>query len=184
MRPSCSAVGEERDMSRDHESRPMIGVDVGGVLVAHHPSTTDTSFFGARPMETPMVEGAIDGLRTLVQLFEGRVAIVSKAGTRIAGLTTRWLWANQVFQRTGLDPGLVHYVRTRPDKGPLCFTLGISHFIDDRQDVLDALRSVPNRYLFTGGRLAGAAPVRAPSRFVVVDSWPEVVARIRGSLDA
>lgn len=161
---------------------PMLGVDVGGVLVPHQIGRTDTSFFGGRPLETPAVDGAVDGLRQLVELFDGRVAIVSKAGPRIADLTTRWMWTNQVFGKTGLDPSAVHFVRTRPDKGPVCFSLGVTHFVDDRLDVLEALASVANRYLFTGGRVGTASPLKVPKRFVVAESWPELVARVRGSV--
>lgn len=161
---------------------PMLGIDVGGVLVPHQSGRTDTSFFGARPLETPAVEGALDGLRQLVELFDGRVAVVSKAGSRMAELTTRWMWSNEVFGKTGLDPNALHFVRTRPDKGPICFSLGVTHFIDDRLDVLEALPSVASRYLFTGGRAGAPSPAKVPKRFVVAQSWPELVARVRGSV--
>lgn len=173
---------EEGSDTRVAAPLPFLGVDVGGVLVPHQSGRTDTSFFGTRPLETPAVDGAIDGLRQLVELFDRRVAIVSKAGSRISQLTSRWMWSNDLFGKTGLDPGALHFVRTRPDKGPVCFSLGVTHFIDDRLDVLEALPSVANRYLFTGGRACSPAPAQVPKRFVVVDSWPALVARLRGSV--
>ena len=128
------------------------------------------------------MEGAIDGLQQLVDLFDGRVAIVSKAGSRMADLTTRWMWRNEVFAKTGLDPHALHFVRTRADKSPVCVSLGVTHFVDDRLDVLEALGSVANQYLFTGGQVGAASAPKVPKRFVLAQTWPGLVARIRESV--
>jgi hypothetical protein len=56
--------------------------------------------------------------------------------------------------------------------------LGITHFVDDRLEVLSYLDAVPNRYLFR----PRADEVDAHRRFLayvqVVDSWTELVQAI------
>jgi hypothetical protein len=61
-------------MSRKRRSQtpgpqPVLGVDIGGVIVDRVAENSDTSFFGDRPMETPAVEGAFDALAQLVATF-------------------------------------------------------------------------------------------------------------------
>lgn len=63
---------------------PVLGIDVGGVLVDRVAEGSDTSFFGNRPMDTPAVAGSLGAVAELVELFEYRVHIVSKAGSQDA----------------------------------------------------------------------------------------------------
>lgn len=77
------------------------------------------------------------------------VWIVSKCGERIQRRTLRWLDHHDVYERTGLPRGNVRFCRQRAEKASHCRELGITHFIDDRADVLSHLRGlVPNLYLF------------------------------------
>jgi hypothetical protein len=135
---------------------------------------SDTSFFGDRPLDTPSVPGALDAVHQLVELFEYRVHIVSKAGPKISELTRRWLGSNGVIGRDGIPPGNVHFVRKRPDKDPVCERLGITHFVDDRLDVLAHLGSVDHRYLFTGGLGDHEPPEQVPQWATAIDSWPRL----------
>lgn len=126
-------------------------------------------------MATPAVEGSHDAVRSLVHLFEYRVHIVSKAGPKIAQLTRLWLGAQGFLAEGGLPSENVHFVRKRADKHPVCDRLGITHFIDDRPDVLQHLVTVDCRYLFTGGLGANKAPKSVSPRCEVVDSWSRLV---------
>jgi len=152
-------------------SVPVLGIDVGGVLVKRASQRDDTSFFGVRPMETPMVAGALEAVRLLAPLFGFRVHLVSKAGPRIAALTKEWLALHGFFEDTGLDAGSMWFVRKREDKAPICARLGVTHFVDDRVDVLEYLTSVSFRFLFTGGLGDHPAPLHPPARFRVSGSW-------------
>ncbi|WP_117214339.1 hypothetical protein [Allorhizocola rhizosphaerae] len=127
-----------------------LGVDVGGVIVAlAEEGAEDTSFFGSRPLETPAITGVMEALAALTeQPFAGRVHLVSKAGPKVAGNTRAWLAHHRFFERTGIAESHVHFVRERRDKAPVCERLGITHFVDDRLDVLAHLESVEHRYLF------------------------------------
>lgn len=154
---------------------PVLGIDVGGVLVDRVAGGSDTSFFGDRPMDTPAVPGALEAVAELVELFEYRVHIVSKAGPKISELTRRWLGSRRVTGTGGIPIGNVHFVRKRPDKQPICEQLGVTHFIDDRLDVLKHLVTVDHRYLFTGGLGEDDAPELVPAWVTVVDTWSRLV---------
>jgi len=131
-----------------------LGVDFGRVIndASSHPSGDDTSFLQGSDDEmlaTPAMKGAIDSLTRLVLSFDGRVWIVSKAGPRIQDNTERWLAHQDFFVKTGMPPSNLRFVRRRVEKVGQCQQLGITHFVDDRVEVIEALTGVvPHRYLF------------------------------------
>lgn len=158
----------------------VLGVDVGGVLVDRVAEGSDTSFFGDHPMDIPQVDGAFDEIASLARnVFDYRVHIVSKAGPKIAGLTREWLGRTRFFEITGISAANVWFVRKRPEKDPICRRLGVTHFVDDRLDVLQHLDSVEHRYLFTGGLGANPSPVDPPRWASLTKTWAEVGADIR-----
>lgn len=161
---------------------PALGLDVGGVLVDRVAEQSDTSFFGDRPMDTPAVAGALEALPHLLELFEGRVYIVSKAGPKISALTRQWLGRHGAVGADAIPSEHLHFVRKRPEKAPICARLGVTHFVDDRVDVLTALTTVEHRYLFTGGLGHHDPPTHPPGWATVVDSWAALVERLEGDL--
>ena len=67
----------------------------------------------------------------------------------------QWFERHRFFERTGIDSRNVRFCLKRPEKALHCREIGITHFIDDRTDVLEAMIGVvPNLYLF--------GPQRAP----------------------
>lgn len=131
-----------------------LGVDFGRVINdgASHPGGDDTVFLTGghdEAMRTPAMPGAMEVLADLVERFDGNVWIVSKCGERIQRRTLEWLDHHDLYGRTGVPRGNVRFCRQRPEKALHCRELGITHFIDDRGDVLTHLRGlVPNLYLF------------------------------------
>lgn len=138
---------------------PVLGLDIGGVLVDRLAEGEDTSFFGTRPMDTPAVDGAFEAVARLLEAFDYRVHIVSKAGPKISRLSLEWLLLHNVIS-PALPATQVHFVTDRADKEPICRRLGVTHFVDDRLSVLNHLTSVDHRILFTGG--LGVHPAPAP----------------------
>src|ERR1700691_2650470 len=153
---------------------PVLGVDFGGVINdgSAHPSGDDTTFLSgtlADAMETPVMAGAVDAIRRLSTLFGGRVWIISKCGPRIQDRTEQWLVHHEFFTRTGVNPSQVRFCRQRPEKAIHCAELGVTHFVDDRADVLGHLLGIVD-HLF----LFGTKPASNTNRsFVVVKSWAE-----------
>lgn len=156
----------------------VLGVDIGGVLTDRVADGTDTSFFSDRFLETPAVA---DGFATLARLVRERfgehVHLVSKCGPRIQEKTKLWLAHHNFHALTGVAAERVHFCRTREEKAPICKRLKVTHFIDDRFDVLSYLEMLPNRYLFQPREKDLARAAREPPRgLFVVQSWAEVAA--------
>jgi len=187
--PGCQMPGDDIDdrgttlanTTRADAVPVTLGIDVGGVLTDRVAATPDTSFFGDRPMETPAVPGALEAVRALSAAFDHRVYVVSKAGPKISELTRQWLGTHGFLGDDNIPAGHIRFVRRREDKHPICEQLGITHFVDDRTDVLDHLLTVPYRYLLTAGIGTDPSAVRLASGIAVLDTWPAVVQAILGS---
>ncbi|MDB1089981.1 hypothetical protein PJ985_20695 [Streptomyces sp. ACA25] len=175
--------GSHRDERAGHrDAAPVLGVDVGGVIIARVAAGADTSFFGSQPLTTPAVEGVFATLALLTaEPFGQRVHLVSTAGPRVARNTRAWLHHHEFFRRTGIPATHLHFVRKRADKAPVCTGLGITHFIDDHLDVLEHLTTVSHRYLFLGGLGDAPAPAETPPWATVADTWTELAVAIRNS---
>ena len=147
-----------------------LGLDIGRVLITPSDGPApDTSFFGESleaALETPLFPGMFDVVPTLVSRFGGRVWLVSKAGRRIEERTRQWLVHHRFFERTGMRADNVRFCRDRPGKEPICRELRLTHFVDDRLDVLGYLRgTVPALYWFGGCALG------APEGVTAVPDW-------------
>jgi hypothetical protein len=161
-------------MSRTSRAVATLGIDIGGVLIPMAAGASDTTFFGGRPMETPAQPYMFDAVRKLTERFKGRVHVVSKCGPKIERISRDWLNHVHFWRRTDVPPQNLHFVRERPDKAVVCDRLGITHFIDDRVDVLVAMEKVPRRYLFLGGR-DGQREVVVPATIRQLRDWPHAV---------
>ena len=141
---------------------PRLGVDFGRVVhgAAAASGPEDTVFLHGEldeALSSPPTEGAFEVLPGLVELFGGRVWVISKCGERIQRRTLQWMEHHDFHARTGIPPGNVRFCRKRADKASHCAKLGITHMIDDRIDVHRALRGlVPYLYLF--GHRTGPVP--------------------------
>ncbi len=157
---------------------------MGGVIVDLVGHDSDTSFFGSRPLETPAVPDAFDAIAALVMgPFEGRAVIISKAGPRVSSRTVQWLRHHRFHEITGISPAQVNFVRARKEKADVCRTTGVTHFVDDRLDVLASLTTVSHRFLFVGGLGTGrSAPGDVPAGITLGLSWKQMAAAIRVSI--
>jgi hypothetical protein len=165
-------------MGRSVPKAAKLGIDIGGVLIPMATGGSDSNFFGNSPMETPAQEGMFEGVRILTARFAGQVYVVSKCGPKIERISRNWLHYVDFWRRTGVLPQNLHFVRERPDKAVVCVRLGITHFIDDRVDVLVAMERVSRRYLFLGGR-DGQRQVAVPPTIRQLRDWPHAVEAVR-----
>ena len=153
----------------------ILGVDIGGVLIDRVADGTDTSFFSQRYLETPAVA---ESFATLALLRAGRfgaaIHLVSKCGPTVEAKTRRWLAHHRFAEIAGVPEAHLHFCRERPDKAPICARLGVTHFVDDRLDVLEYLKTVGRRYLFQPRDKDRARAVREKTDVVVVGSWAEI----------
>jgi hypothetical protein len=161
-----------------------VGVDVGRVLIsaADEDGASDTSFLSgsdAAALETPATPGGFEAVAELVRATGGRVWLVSKCGARVEALTRRWLEHHGFHERTGVPREHLRFCRARREKREHALALGLTHFVDDRLDVLGFLRGVvPHLYLFGHQKVGVVAP---PWAVPVVD-WREALAAVRRDL--
>jgi hypothetical protein len=129
-----------------------LGIDIGRVIVGPVVGgVADTSFLGTRLEEaihTPPAEGALEAIADLVPRFEG-AWLVSKCGESVQRKSLAWLAHHRFWERTGIPRQNVRFCLKRPDKAIHARQLGLTHFVDDRVDVLRHLRGlVPHLFLF------------------------------------
>lgn len=162
--------------SSNNPRQPRIGVDIGRVII--NGDGADTNFFGHDPVEalrTPAVPGAFAAVGSLVEQFDGRVWLISKCGPKIQARSMAWLDHHGFWAQTGLARDQVRFCRERRDKAVHARKLALTHFVDDRYDVLTHLVGLVDRlYLF------GPQPRRAPSDrglagLIRALAWPDVL---------
>ncbi len=157
-----------------------LGLDFGKVIMgAVKNGRADTSFLGTtfdEAMTSPPGEGAFQAIAQLVNSFSGDVWIVSKCGPSVEKKTKGWLKHWSFYDETGLDRAKVRFCRERPDKAKICKQLGITHFVDDRLDVLEPMVGiVSNLYLF-GEQQEGTV---CPEWATEVGDWDVVLDEFR-----
>ena len=156
-----------------------LGIDIGRVLISPDAQGTngDTSFIGGSiqdALDTPPYEGMFDVVPALIERFNGQVWLVSKAGPRVQEKTRLWLSHHRFYERTGIRPDNLRFCRERPQKADHCRELGITHFIDDRPDVLACLHGVvAQRFLFGPQKRLSFAP-----GIVHLPSWRDAADRV------
>jgi hypothetical protein len=153
-----------------HESEAL-GVDIGGVII-DRVSEDDQSYAGATA-----VEGAFEAIARLVQRrFREHVWLVSRCEESREPVLVAWLEQHDFFGSTGVSRHHVRFCRQRHDKATICRQLGVTHFIDDRLEVLSHLVGiVPHLYLLQS-RAGGMDQFRQSLPHVrLVRGWIEIV---------
>jgi hypothetical protein len=155
-----------------------LGVDIGRVIIdgSSHPRGGDTAFLNGSTddvLATPAMAGAFDSISRLTKVFQGRVWLISKCGARVQARTELWLAHVRFFETTGIDATHLRFCLQRSDKAVHCQELGITHFVDDRTDVLKHLVGIVS-HLFLFG------PQKQPIPPYVISSprWEEAEHRI------
>ncbi len=162
------------------EAPPNLGIDFGGVVIpmVRRAGGEDTQF-SDRFLSTAPGAGAIPTIRRLVEAFEGRVWIVSKAGARTEELTRRWLAAQDFFTQTGMEESRLRFCRERQDKLPICSELGITHFVDDRVHIMQILRDTVSHLFLLGDKSLNRGARRWTT---LVEDWREAHEEIMKTL--
>lgn len=130
--------------------RPGLGVDIGGVIIDSKRKETQKLFASSDYLKTPAVPGALGALNRLAStVFYERLYVVSKCDEARELKTRAWLVKHKFYELTGIPEDRVRFCRERRDKAQICNKLGITHFIDDRLEVLGFLEDVVrHRILF------------------------------------
>lgn len=98
-------------------------------------------------LNRPAIPGAFESIKKLVELFgPENTFIVSRCSEAGEEKILAWLHRHSFFTATGFLGGHICFCRERHEKGPICAELGITHFVDDRLEVLCAMETVDHRY--------------------------------------
>lgn len=174
----------QRDRSFAVEPRTSrVGIDIGRVIIAagREDDRQDTSFIGGSEedaLKTPPVPEAFETIRLISAQVDGRVWLVSKCGPRIQQRTRRWLAHWRFFEETLVPPENLRFCLQRPEKSGIAAGLGLSHFIDDRVDVLVAMQGVVPGLILFGLRRPGES---VPDGVHQAADWAGVAATLLGS---
>lgn len=159
----------------------ILGVDIGGVIIDREKPLEWLKWQlwpGNAFLRTPAVENAFDCLR---ELLEDRVVqeifLISKANPETERKTRLWLKnylsaekAN-FWEHTGILPENLFFCDRNKDKAMLCRGLGVTHFVDDKTEVLKKLPPRIVKILFQQGdcwTLKGVKRKKA-------SGWPDVI---------
>lgn len=157
----------------------VLGIDVGGVIIGRGDDKNDTSFFSDSFLKTPAMDGAFEAIRKLTDDFgQSHVFIVSKCGEKVQKKTLQWLKHHDFFRTTGMREDHVKFCLERAGKAPICERYEVTHFIDDRLEVLGQLTTVANRYLFHGKPREVEQFVEHLSAVIRVESWDDVLKEV------
>lgn len=160
--------------------KDVLGIDMGGVIIDRMNDGTDTSFLGDNYLNTKAVKDAFASIRQLIDIRfwdeeAPRVHLVSRSGSRVSYRSRRWLDHHRFYDVTGIPGDHLHFCKERADKAAICERLGITHFIDDRLEVLSHLTMVGNLYLFQGRPNEFSGFEETLKRVCQVSSWSHVV---------
>ncbi len=154
-----------------------LGIDIGGVIISHSADDRDdTSLFGNNYIHAEPVEEAFYSIQRLVfERFHDSVYLISKSGPRIQQRTLDWLKYHNFYNQTGVNPNHIHFCSRRQDKAIIARSLRITHFIDDRLEVLGYLPFIPNRYLFSPNAAEIAKYSQYRNQVKEVASWKDIL---------
>ena len=161
-------------------TKKVLGVDIGNVIINNRLNDpevvkVDEAVYAAFPPS----EGVFDALKTLTEYFNGEVYLISKCTEWAQVQILVWLKVHDFYVRTNIKPENVNFVRQRNEKDAVCVRLGVTHFIDDRLEVLSyMIESTPNLILFQPDQEEIAEFKKFLPNVTVANDWPEVVSKI------
>lgn len=174
-----SLGGMKKTTTTGNKAELRLGIDIGRVIIGGDAGRGDTSFFSGSDddaMGTPEVPGALETIARLCELFGRRVWLVSKCGPKVQARTRQWLRHRDFWGLTGVPQTNLRFCLERRDKAIHCRQNRLTHFIDDRTDVLGHLAGVVEHHYLFGPQRPGTV---VPSAVVPVGDW-RAVGRVFG----
>ena len=166
--------------------KPALGLDLWGTLFMERTAEGER----IKTEDAVPIEGAISATRELVNLFGPKqVYIISaKKNPNSHHLSLRrlqeWRLPEQTFfMQTGLLRENVRFCDSDAEKIALCQFYGITHFVDNKPQVHDALAGfVPFKILYCPSAEYLAAYPKVIQQVRLVRSWEEAVTYIKHSV--
>jgi hypothetical protein len=161
--------------------RQALGVDIGNVIINHRlTDPNDKTLHEDRYSSIPSSDGVFEALKILNDRFCGKVYLISKCTEWAQDKILGWLKDNDFYAKTGIKPGNVYFVRERQEKDGICKKLGITHFIDDKLEVLSYMvDSTPNLFLFQPDQKEVDEFKSFLPEVTVINNWKEALEKIK-----
>ena len=134
-----------------NDMQKVLGVDIGGVIYdfakTYRPENVPSE---EEILNTPAVEESIESLAILNgSTFKDSVYLVSRYGKDGPESIQKWLENQNFYERTGISRKHLFQCAERHEKAPIVKNLQITHFVDDRAEVMSHFADfVPNLYHF------------------------------------
>lgn len=162
------------------EAKQVLGVDIGNVIINHRLSDpNDKTLHEERYSTIPSTEGVFGALKTLNIYFKGEIYLISKCTEWAEAKILKWLKDNDFYSKTGIKEENIYFVRQRNEKDAICRKLGITHFIDDRLEVLShMIESTPNLFLFQPNNIEIEEFKEFLPKVRKMESWDQIVKEI------
>jgi hypothetical protein len=162
------------------KSKQVLGVDIGNVIINHRLSNpNDKTLHDERYSTIPETEGVFDALKKLNQHFEENIYLISKCSEWAEKKILEWLNDNDFYNKTGINPEHIAFVRERHEKDAICRKFGITHFVDDRLEVLShMIESTQNLFLYQPNPEEVKEFEKFLPKVTVVNSWDEIIKHI------
>lgn len=183
----------------------VFGIDVGGVMNKHDNDTGGHGeWWKTRDSEAP---GMMESVKAVAaQVGPSNVYIISRAGFEQQDNTIYWLSEDVMdfWRQTGIPQSNIRFcseVSGKKGKGPIAAQLGITHFVDDKDEALGAIwqeRASAKAIKRARGTLfhfarSGAGPAPTPTQWPLasrpagtvlpVTGWPAVLQEMLHQLD-
>ncbi len=156
----------------------VLGLDFGGVILDFiRYNDTDLSFKGDNYLNTPEVARAIESVKKLNEAkFKGNIYIVSRHGPEGPKRILEWIHHKNFFEITGIPEDHFYPCAERHEKEGIVRKLGITHFVDDRAEVLGHMVGVvPHLYLFQNLAENKEEFSHIRDQMTFVESWDELM---------
>lgn len=160
------------------DGQPALGVDVGGVIMDFLGLDQDDPRQTGDVVDIPPVTDSIESLATLnsSDKFAARVFLVSRYRGSGPEAVLSWLHHWDFFERTAIPENHFYPCAQRHEKLPIALDLHITHFVDDRAEVLSHMIGVvPHLFLFQNldESMDDFAAARSHMRFF--KTWKELL---------
>ena len=154
-----------------------LGTDIGGVLAAH--ATLEFLEQPGRHLAVPEIEGSFNAIRQLrEERFGDETYVISTCNEDIEVRSREWLAHTSFVERTGVGWGNIIYCRTFAEKAQIAGRLGLTHFVDDRLEVMVGFNNGEKLYLFQPDEQKSAPFSQHANKVQEVWSWREIIADI------
>lgn len=155
-----------------------LGIDLGNVIIDHVSfGTTREYVLSGDYQAIPPVPGAVDALITLIANESVmRCMIIYNATDVVEEKVASWVarWVPPTVRSS--DKFACQRSLSGRDKALDCLRFGLTHFVDDRMEVMKRLRGrVPHLFLFRPNDDEKREHYGGEDFFVEADGWPEVL---------